>query len=280
MKQNIKQKSVLISGGSRGIGAEIVRAFAADGWRVAFIYNRSEESAAELARETGAAAIKCDLRGAGPDAGAGEETGGLGAGGVCREDFGRGGCGGAMQREQIATAVMEAKTLLGVSGFDALVCNAGAAKISLCTDVTPKEWEELLAVNLSASFFLIQETLPAMISAKSGAIVTVSSMWGQVGASCEVAYSATKAGLIGMTKALAKEVGPSGVRVNCVAPGVVDTDMNRELDQQAKESLCEEIPLGRIAEAKEIAGTIKFLCSDDASYITGQVLGVNGGLVM
>lgn len=257
MEQNIKQKSVLISGGSRGIGAETVRAFAADGWRVAFIYNRSDEQAAELARETGAAAVKCDLRGAGPA-----------------------GAGGAMQREQIATAVMEAKTLLGVSGFDALVCNGGAAKISLCTDVMPAEWEELLALNLSASFFLIQETLPAMISAKSGIIVTVSSMWGQVGASCEVAYSATKAGLIGMTKALAKEVGPSGVRVNCVAPGVIDTDMNAGLDEGARGQLCEEIPLGRFGDAKEIAEVIKFLCSDEASYITGQVLGVNGGLVI
>ena len=138
----------------------------------------------------------------------------------------------------------------------------------------------LLAVNVRSAFSVTKAVLPGMISQQRGAIVNVSSMWGEVGASCEVAYSATKAALIGLTKALAKEVGPSGVRVNCVTPGVIDTDMNAQLTEEDRASLADETPLGRIGSAEEVAKTIFYLCGEGASFITGQILGISGGLVI
>ena len=164
--------------------------------------------------------------------------------------------------------------------FDALVNNAGVAHIGLFTDMTEEQWDALFAVNVKGAFNVTQAVLPSMISQGSGAIVNVSSMWGEVGASCEVAYSAAKAALIGMTKALAKEVGPSGVRVNCVSPGVIDTDMNAELTEADLAALAEETPLGRIGRAEEVANATLYLCGEGASFITGQTLGVSGGLVV
>jgi 3-oxoacyl-[acyl-carrier protein] reductase len=163
---------------------------------------------------------------------------------------------------------------------DALVNCAGIAHIGLFTDMTEDEWDHLFAVNVRSAFSVTKAVLPGMITRQTGAIVNVSSMWGEVGASCEVAYSATKAALIGLTKALAKEVGPSGVRVNCVAPGVIDTDMNAQLTDDDRAELADETPLCRIGAAAEVAQTILFLCGEGASFITGQVLGVSGGLVI
>lgn len=243
------RKIALITGGSRGIGAACVRAFAEDGYSVVFLYNRSTEKAGQLVQT---------LRSEGRDVAA------------CRCDL--------AESDQIA-AVM-AEILRSYRHIDALVNCAGIAHIGLFTDMTVAEWDHLFAVNVRSAFSVTRAVLPGMISRQSGSIVNVSSMWGEVGASCEVAYSATKAALIGMTKALAKEVGPSGVRVNCVTPGVIDTDMNAALTEEDRAALADETPLGRIGTAEEAAKTILFLCGEGAGFITGQVLGVNGGLVI
>ena len=161
-----------------------------------------------------------------------------------------------------------------------LVNNAGIAHIGLFTDMTEQQWDRLFAVNLKGAFALTQAVLPGMISRQRGAIVNIASMWGEVGASCEAAYSASKAALIGLTKALSKEVGPSGVRVNCVSPGVIATDMNAELDAEALGALREETPLQRIGTAEDVAKTVLFLSGEGAAFITGQVVGVSGGLVV
>lgn len=243
------RKIALITGGSRGIGAACVRAFAEDGYSVVFLYNRSDEQAAALvtalrAEGKDAAAYKCDVS----------------------------------DPAQVQSVI--ASILRTYRRIDALVNCAGIAHIGLFTDMTEAEWDHLFAVNVRSAFSVTKAVLPGMISQQKGSIVNVSSMWGEVGASCEVAYSATKAALIGLTKALAKEVGPSGVRVNCVTPGVIDTDMNAQLTDEDRAALCDETPMGRIGEAAEVAKTILFLCSEGASFITGQVLGVSGGLVI
>ena len=243
------RKIALITGGSRGIGAACVRAFAEDGYAVAFLYNRSEAKAQSLVQTLRAdgrdvSAYRCDL--ADPD--------------------------------QVKTVI--ADILRTYRRIDTLVNCAGIAHIGLFTDMTEDEWDHLFAVNVRSAFSVTRAVLPGMISTQKGSIVNVSSMWGEVGASCEVAYSATKAALIGMTKALAKEVGPSGVRVNCVTPGVIDTDMNASLTEDDRAALSDETPLGRIGEAAEVAKTILFLCSEGASFITGQIVGVSGGLVI
>ena len=163
---------------------------------------------------------------------------------------------------------------------DVLVSNAGIAQQKLFTDITPEEWQRMLDVNLTGAFNLCQLALPGMIRRKAGRILTVSSMWGQTGGSCEVHYSAAKAGLIGLTKALAKEEGPSGITVNCVAPGVIDTDMMASFTAEDKAALAEETPVGRLGTAEEVAKLLLYLAGEDAGYITGQVFGVNGGLVI
>lgn len=243
------RKIALITGGSRGIGAACVRAFAEDGYAVVFLYNRSRDKAEALVQTLRAegrdvSAYQCDVADA----------------------------------AQVQAVI--ADILRTYRRIDALVNCAGIAHIGLFTDMTEAEWDHLFAVNVRSAFSVTKAVLPGMISRQTGAIVNVSSMWGEVGASYEVAYSATKAALIGMTKALAKEVGPSGVRVNCVTPGVIDTDMNASLTDVERAELADETPLGRIGEAAEVAKTILFLCADSASFITGQVLGVSGGLVI
>ena len=243
------RKITLITGGSRGIGAACVRAFAEDGYAVAFLYNNSRDKAETLAqtlRSEGrdVSAYQCDVADA----------------------------------DQVQAVISD--ILRTYRRIDALVNCAGIAHIGLFTDMTETEWDRLFAVNVRSAFSVTKAVLPGMISRQTGAIVTVSSMWGEVGASCEVAYSATKAALIGMTKSLAKEVGPSGVRVNCVTPGVIDTDMNAQLTADDRAALADETPLGRIGSAEEVAKTILFLCGEGASFITGQILGVSGGLVI
>ncbi len=167
-----------------------------------------------------------------------------------------------------------------VGSVDVLVNNAGISSQKLFTDITDDEWKRTIGVNLDGVFYCCRNALPYMIRQKSGAIINIGSMWGEVGASCEVHYSASKAGVIGLTKALAKEVAPSGVRVNCIAPGVVMTDMMSDFDDTTIEELKDETPLGRLGTPEDIAAAVLFLASDDASFITGQTLGVNGGFII
>ncbi len=234
---------MLITGGSRGIGAETVRLFIKGGYETAFFYRNSEEEARRLSEETGAVSIKCDVSDPG----------------------------------QVKESVKNARICLGTAAFDAVVCNAGISVNGLFTELTDVQWEEILGVNLNGAVYVARETLPRMISRKAGSLIFVSSVWGETGASCEAAYSATKAAVIGLTKGLAKEVGPSGVRVNAVSPGVIDTEMNREHSAETMDVLKQDTPLNRIGRGEEVARAIYFLASDDASFITGQVLRVNGG---
>lgn len=229
---------VFVTGGSRGIGEAIVRAFAARGDAVTFTYHHSAENAARIARETGADALPCDL------------------------------CDPAALRDAIRAA----------GQIDILVNNAGVSHVGLITDMTEKEYRALMAVNLDAPFFACAQVLPGMISRGNGAIVNISSMWGRTGASCEIAYSASKAGLIGLTRALAKEVGPSGIRVNCILPGVIATEMNAHLSPDDLASLADDTPLGRIGTPDEVAAAVLYLA--DAPFVTGQCLGVDGGFAV
>ena len=238
-------RCVLISGGDRGIGAAAARAFSRAGYRVAVLYHSNAAAAAALEQELpGCIAIQCDVA----------------------------------SRPSCEAAFRAAEQALG--RVDVLVSNAGIAQQKLFTDLTAEEWQRMLDVNLTGAFNLCQLALPGMIRRKTGRILTVSSMWGQTGGSCEVHYSAAKAGLIGLTKALAKEEGPSGITVNCVAPGVIDTDMMAAFTAEDKAALAEETPVGRLGTADEVAGLLLFLAGEDAGYITGQVFGINGGLVI
>lgn len=165
-------------------------------------------------------------------------------------------------------------------GVDILINNAGVAQQKLFTDITAEDWAAMIGVNLTGVFHCTQAALPYMIRQKRGSIVNVSSIWGLCGASCEVHYSAAKAGVIGLTKALAKELGPSHITVNCVAPGVIDTEMNGGLDSEALAALAEETPLGRIGTAEEVAESVWFLAGGGAPFLTGQVIQPNGGIVI
>ena len=238
------KQTVWITGGSRGIGAACVRAFAQAGWRVAFSYLKSGDAAEKLTAETGALAVQADMT----------------------------------VREEVERCVREIHAAYGLLG--ALVCNAGVAQQKMFCDLTDADWDFIMNGNLRSAFYCIQSVLPDLVHEKSGAIVTVSSVWGVSGASCESHYAASKAGLIGLTKSLAQELGLSGIRVNCVAPGVIDTDMNAMHDAETLAGLAEETALGRLGTAEEAARAIRFLCSPDASFVTGQVLGVTGGFVI
>ena len=242
-------KTILITGGSRGIGRACVELFARRGWRAVFLCRTRADAAKMLVDK---------LRAEGCDA----------------EYF----LCDVSDRARVDEVVGE--ILRRCHRIDALVNNAAISQIKLFTDLTPEDWRRMFAVNVDGVFNCTQAVLGGMISEKSGAIVNISSMWGQVGASCEVAYSAAKAAVIGLTKALAKEVGPSGVRVNCVCPGVIDTDMNAALDEETRAALIDETPLERIGAPEDVARAVAYLCSEEASFITGQILGVNGGMII
>ena len=242
-------KYALITGGSRGIGAATARLFARRGWGVAVGYDQSEAQALALATELSqqdvpALAVHADVSDAG-------------------------------QVRRMVDNVLEKFCQL-----DILVCSAGISHLGLISQIDEGQWRRLFAVNVDGVHHCCRAVLPHMLERKSGSIVTVSSMWGQVGASCEAAYSATKGAVIAYTKALAKELGPSNIRVNCVAPGVIDTEMNAHLSPEDLAVLADETPLGRIGTPEEAAAAIAFLASDQASFLTGQVIAPNGGLVV
>ena len=241
--------TVLITGASRGIGAQCALAFAKAGCDVALNYCRSEEKALALIKEIQALGVRaCAVQADVAD---------------------------SMQVKQMFDAV---RAEWGT--VDVLVNNAGVAHVGLLTDMTDDEWRRVIDTDLSGTFYCCREALPDMIRAHSGVIVNIASMWGEVGASCEAAYSAAKAGVIGLTKALAKEVGPSGVRVNAVSPGVVMTDMMAGFSDEDVAALKEETPLIQLGMPEDIADAVIFLASEKARFITGQVLSVNGGMVI
>lgn len=236
-------KTMIITGGARGIGAQLVRHFTGCGWRVLFCWQKSREAAERLADETGALAWQCDVR----------------------------------QEEQVRRMIREAQETF--KHIDALVCNAGAAWSGLTEEMPLGEYQRLADTNLRGAFLCAREALP-LLRERKGSILFISSMWGVVGASCETVYSATKAALQCMARSLAKEVGPSGVRVNCVAPGAVDTDMMACYSAEDKQALADETPLGRLCVPQDIAYAADFLLGDHAAFITGQTLVVDGGFTL
>lgn len=230
-------KTALITGASRGIGAAAARALARDGWRVIIHYNHSKDAAEALAAELSGIAVQADV-----------------------SDFAQ------------VQAMFDQ-----IGPVDLLVNNAGISHYGLLTDVTEAEWHRIFGVNIDSIYHCCRCALPHMIRNQHGCIINVSSVWGVYGASCEVAYSASKAAVIGLTRALAKEVGPSNIRVNCIAPGVIDTDMMAGFSDADKAVLCDETPLCRLGTPADPAELIAFLASDRASFLTGQIIGIDGG---
>lgn len=242
-------RTVLVTGAATGIGRETAKRFAAEGYNVAVHYHKSEAAAQSLmdelkARHASVIRVQADVR------------------------------------DAYAVKAMAEKVHRAFGRIDALVNNAGIAQQKLFTDITQRDWDDMFDVNVKGVFHCCQAVLPGMISRKAGSIVNVSSIWGVVGASCEVHYSAAKAAVIGLTRALAKEVGPSGIRVNGVAPGVIETHMTAGLDAETMEALRTDTPLGTIGTPRDVADAIYYLASERAGFVTGQVLGVNGGFVI
>ena len=231
-------KHVLITGGSRGIGAAAVAAFAARGDDVTFLYHRNHEAAQTVARRTGATPLCCDVAN-----------------------------GDAVAR--LAPQLQQTEVLIN---------NAGICHTGLISQITPQQWQRLFDVNVTGIYHCVNTVLPGMLARQAGCIINVSSMWGQVGASCEAAYSATKGAVLALTKALAQELGPSHIRVNAVAPGVILTDMCREINPAVLGALQEETPIGRHGTPEDVAQAMCYLA--DATFVTGQVLPVNGGFVI
>jgi len=235
-------KTALVTGASRGIGEAIARQLSKDGMYVFVNYEKSEERAKKIAEEIGGCAIKCDVS----------------------------------DEKAVAQMIKTIEEITG--GVDVLVNNAGISIVKMFSDTTPVEWQRIFSVNVGGAYNVTRSVLPHMVNKKAGRIINISSVWGEVGASCEVAYSSTKAALIGFTKALSKELGPSGITVNAVTPGLIDTDMNSDLSDEDKAEFVSGISLLREGKAEDVANLVSFLASDKASYITGQIIGVNGGL--
>ena len=230
--------NVVITGGSRGIGAAAVKLFAARGDRVWFLYEKEHEAAKAVAQQTGATAICCD----------------------------------------VADGQAVAAAFQAISDVDVLVCNAGICVTAPINMLSEQDWDRQFAVNVKGIYHCVNAALPEFLQKQSGCILTVSSMWGQVGASCEAAYSATKGAVIALTKALAQELGPSGIRVNCVAPGVIETDMCAGVDGEILQQLAQDSCVGRNGTPEDVAEALLYLA--DAKFVTGQVLPVNGGFVL
>ena len=238
------RKSVFITGGSRGIGAACVELFSKNGFSVAFAYGSDDKAAQKLAAKTSALAIKADVSDA----------------------------------KQIEKTFDQARTYFGIPSFDVVVCNAGISASGLITDMSYEDVDNLIGINLVGT--ISRKAVAHMVEAKKGSIVMISSMWGLRAASCESVYAATKAGIIGFARSLAAELGPSGIRVNVVSPGVIATEMNSEYSEADMSALAEETPLGRIGLPEEVAEAVYYLASDKASFINGQVLGVDGGFAV
>ena len=230
--------TVLLTGGSRGIGAAAVKLFARQGHRVFFLYEKNHEAARAVEAETGAVGLCCDVA----------------DGAAVRDVFSR------------------------IPEVDILICNAGICRYGLMSMTTEEQWDRLFDVNVKGIYHCVNAAMPAFLKKQAGCVITVSSMWGQVGASCEAAYSATKGAVIALTRALAKELGPSGVRVNCVAPGVILTDMCAEVEPEILEQLRQESPIGKNGTPEDVAKAFAYLA--EAEFVTGQVLGVNGGYII
>ena len=230
--------NIVITGGSRGIGAAAVRLFAQMGHRVTFLYEKEHDAARAVAEATGATPICCDVAN--------------------------------------SAAVREA--FRQIPDVDILICNAGIVHYGLMSQMPEDAWDRIFDVNVKGIYTCVNAAMPAFLKKHSGCIITVSSMWGQVGASCEAAYSATKGAVIALTKALAQELGPSGIRVNCVAPGVILTDMCASVSPETLEQLRDETPVGRNGTAEDVAKAFAYLA--EAEFVTGQVLAVNGGYVI
>ena len=230
--------NVVITGGSRGIGAAAVELFAARGDRVFFLYEKNHEAAKAVAGKTGATAICCDVA----------------DGAAVKAAFGQ------------------------IGDVDILICNAGTMWFGLLSMMEESAWDRLFDVNVKGIYHCVNAAMPFFLKKHTGCVITVSSMWGQVGASCEAAYSATKGAVIALTRALAKELGPSGIRVNCVAPGVILTDMCASVDPEILAQMAEEAPVGRNGHPEDVAKAMAYLA--EADFVTGQVLPVNGGYVI
>ena len=240
-------KTVLITGGSRGIGKCIAENLAKDGFNVVLNYNKSEKQAKQIKKELEEQGINIE---------------------ICKADVSK--------REEVKKLVKFALNKFG--NIDVLINNAGIAKLQMFNDITDSDWNEMIGTNLNSVFYTTQEVLPNMIHNKNGCIINISSIWGLVGASCEVAYSVSKAGIDGMTKSLAKELGLSNIRVNSIAPGVIDTEMNSNLDNAIKEEIKNETPLNKIGRPIDIYRCVKWLIEDE--FTTGQVISPNGGYVI
>lgn len=239
-----KGKTIIITGGSRGIGAEIVKSLALEDHNIILNYHHSEEQAQKIKEELSKQGKKIE---------------------IFKADVSK----RVEVRKLIEFTLEKFKTI------DALINNAGISQTKLFTEITDEDWNHMIQTNLTSAFYCSQEVLPTMIHNKKGCIINISSIWGITGASCEVHYSVAKAGMNGLTKALAKEVGPSNIRVNAIAPGIINTDMNQQYSEEELEEIKQEIPLEKIGETMEISKCVKWLLEDN--YTTGQIISINGG---